>query len=522
MSRFLFSRPSIISSFLAILGFLLGLGLLLVTSEGIVLLPISLQDGIVRLPSAFGPDMDFLIGYFVCFAAAGGILGFTFSRKEKHGTKQRTNLCQPPPFTSRRSFTLVELLIVIAVIAVLATVVILALNPGELLRQARDANRVSDMKTLEQALNLYAEDVGGDMGTSSVVYVSVPDPLATTAAGSDCSGIGLSSSSLPTGWAYHCTGPSFYKNPDGTGWIPVDFKAASFGTPLGTLPVDPANTNSSGLYYAYVTNGDLWELTSNMESQKYGMGGSNDVVTKDGGQYPDLYEIGTDLSLDPIDYNPLLVGYWKLDEGSGTVAYDQSGHGNDGTWYGTQAGTSSYYSAGHNQTWAGTFDGTDDYINRAVISDITSDFLFTVTAWFKTSVSSGGIFGTNVGGCYRPVNICVGYVGSICPGSAGIANASAASSLITSNVGVNNGSWQSVALEVDASHETIYINGLLKDQVAIGGTPLGFSSNGTFIGAVGNGSCRPAGFFSGDIEKVRVYNRALSASEIAAIYNAEK
>ena len=33
--------------------------------------------------------------------------------------------------------------------------------------------------------------------------------------------------------------------------------------------------------------------------------------------------------------DPSLVGWWKLDEGSGLVANDSSGNGNDGTIYGS-------------------------------------------------------------------------------------------------------------------------------------------------------------------------------------------
>jgi prepilin-type N-terminal cleavage/methylation domain-containing protein len=45
----------------------------------------------------------------------------------------------------RSGFTLIELLIVIAIIAILSVVVVLALNPAEMLRESRDNNRVSDM-----------------------------------------------------------------------------------------------------------------------------------------------------------------------------------------------------------------------------------------------------------------------------------------------------------------------------------------------------------------------------------------
>lgn len=67
----------------------------------------------------------------------------------------------------RNGFTLIELLVVIAIIAVLAIVVILSLNPAQLLMEGRDSGRISDMGSLSEALALYAEDVGGSMGSSS-------------------------------------------------------------------------------------------------------------------------------------------------------------------------------------------------------------------------------------------------------------------------------------------------------------------------------------------------------------------
>jgi len=56
---------------------------------------------------------------------------------------------------SKKGFTLIELLIVIAIIATLATAVILILNPAELLRRTRDSQRLSDIKELQKALQLF-------------------------------------------------------------------------------------------------------------------------------------------------------------------------------------------------------------------------------------------------------------------------------------------------------------------------------------------------------------------------------
>lgn len=201
-------------------------------------------------------------------------------------------------------FTLIELLVVIAIIAVLAVVVVLTLNPAELLRQSRDSNRLSDLATMSNAINLYNTDQGSSpaysLGTSNTVYVSIPDPTATTTAGDQCQGLNLIT--LPATYTYHCAASSTYRNVNGTGWIPVNLASTTTGSPLGALPIDPTNNTSSHLYYSYETNGSQYEMTSVMESQKYGPGGSNDVVSNDGGTLANTYTKGTNLAIEPLNY----------------------------------------------------------------------------------------------------------------------------------------------------------------------------------------------------------------------------
>ena len=68
-----------------------------------------------------------------------------------------------------KGFTLIELLVVVAIIGLLSSVVLASLNTAR--AKARDVRRVSDMKALQTALELYANDHGGDYfstGGSSV------------------------------------------------------------------------------------------------------------------------------------------------------------------------------------------------------------------------------------------------------------------------------------------------------------------------------------------------------------------
>ena len=146
----------------------------------------------------------------------------------------------------RKGFTLIELLVVIAIIAILAVVVVLTLNPAEMLRQARDSNRLSDLATINSAINLYNTDQGGSagysLGSSSVTYLSIPDPTATSSAGTNCSGLG---GNIATGTTYfQCPASSTARNINGTGWIPINFSKMTAGSPIESLPVDPTNSTS--------------------------------------------------------------------------------------------------------------------------------------------------------------------------------------------------------------------------------------------------------------------------------------
>ncbi len=53
----------------------------------------------------------------------------------------------------KKGFTLIELLIVIGIIGILAAAVIVVLNPAELLAQARDGTRLSDIDSANSAIN---------------------------------------------------------------------------------------------------------------------------------------------------------------------------------------------------------------------------------------------------------------------------------------------------------------------------------------------------------------------------------
>ncbi|MFH0890461.1 MAG: type II secretion system protein [Candidatus Liptonbacteria bacterium] len=181
-------------------------------------------------------------------------------------------------------FTLIELLVVIAIVAVISTVVILTLNPAELLKQSRDSNRMSDLSVLQKAIVLYQTDVpGGSISANSNCYVSIG-----SSPGANCGG-----------WftATHATVvTSTSRAVDGTGWLPVNFSAITHSRVISSLPLDPENNTS--YYYAYAASSTNYsfEINANMESTKYAQGGIADVESKDGGSINSVYELGSNLT----------------------------------------------------------------------------------------------------------------------------------------------------------------------------------------------------------------------------------
>ena len=54
---------------------------------------------------------------------------------------------------NRKGFTLIEILIVVAIIGILASVVVVGLGPAQ--KRGRDSRRVSDLRSVQNALELY-------------------------------------------------------------------------------------------------------------------------------------------------------------------------------------------------------------------------------------------------------------------------------------------------------------------------------------------------------------------------------
>ncbi len=226
-------------------------------------------------------------------------------------------------------FTLLELLIVIAIIAILSISLVFMLNPAETLRKARDTQRISDLKTIQLA-------IGVMMGATSTP--SLDSTFSSTATGicttrgdgtvlagdiayssiiSPTSGIdttGGTDTVVTSAWsAAGATAISLVNlgRTDGAGWIPINLKAVAGGSTISNFPTDPINVGTlvaslSNYVYRYgCQNGSLtarppfvFEINAQLESNAYTV--VSDMRASDGGDHPTMYEIGSSLNLLPV------------------------------------------------------------------------------------------------------------------------------------------------------------------------------------------------------------------------------
>ncbi|MCR4275688.1 MAG: prepilin-type N-terminal cleavage/methylation domain-containing protein [Candidatus Wolfebacteria bacterium] len=134
-------------------------------------------------------------------------------------------------------------------------------------------------------------DIGADQAVPDykTVFTSLPDNNSACCAS-------YSLPSLPSDWTYGCVVSTGLQQVNSGGWIPLDFTNIAANA-MSFLSIDPGNSTSSGQYYTFVSDGKKWELTSILESDKNK--GVDKIGGKDGGQYANILEIGSNLTLTP-------------------------------------------------------------------------------------------------------------------------------------------------------------------------------------------------------------------------------
>ncbi|TRZ78202.1 LamG domain-containing protein, partial [bacterium] len=212
-----------------------------------------------------------------------------------------------------------------------------------------------------------------------------------------------------------------------------------------------------------------------------------------------------------------LVGGWNFSEGGASATtVDVSGNGNTGT---LQAGDDTGSNDSATDMWSGgtsgrfgqaiEFDGTNDYVNVGDAENIrfgTNNF--TISAWIKmpTSASNRAIASVGRYGADEWF-----FVHSTLSNSIKL-YAGAGNINLPTTTDPRDGIWHHVTVTRNNSNGYIYFDGIEENTQS--GITCDLSST---VGLkIGNSSATE--YFDGSIDSVRIYNRALSASEIANHY----
>jgi hypothetical protein len=274
--------------------------------------------------------------------------------------------------------------------------------------------------------------------------------------------------------------------------------------------INKAGTNATGIPIGFVTSkGAIGTISSFIANDTNSSGVLSEYLTANAAT------IGTaNVTITPFNGNATiaanLIGWWPLDLGYGSNAYDLSGYGNTGTMQNVQWTRMPMPSS-----------LTTAYFNGQS-SSITGNLLFgttnlTISAWINNT--GKGAYWQNIAEIYGNQNthetLDIGVTGA--GGNAVIRWSNQANTFQNQPAGgtISPGRWYLVTGVWNGNKNTlsVYINGNL---VATG---VGNGTIGTFVNGFNIGGSYPGmNIFNGTISNVQLYNTALSPQQVMQQY----
>jgi hypothetical protein len=249
----------------------------------------------------------------------------------------------------------------------------------------------------------------------------------------------------------------------------------------------------------------ITDANATLHEGNYSVVISNDFGSVESGQNEILIN-----NIGPIDG---LVGWWKFDETSGIVAHDSSGNGHDGNLTNGPTWTTGKIGG------ALSFDGFDDLVTMGNVTGGLLDLTF--SAWVKTNDQrsettvwkSPAILGTRqLSGSGSGE-----YFLGLKEGKLIWFDEIQSSMTFDTSQHIADNNWRSIVFTRSNTSYKFFIGGILKSETV--GTSNVLTER-TFD--VGCSVYSGVNHFHGLIDDVRIYDRALSAAEVQALYNMGK
>ena len=204
-----------------------------------------------------------------------------------------------------------------------------------------------------------------------------------------------------------------------------------------------------------------------------------------------------------------LVGYWKFDEGNGTIVSDASGFANNGATKNSPVWTTGRTGSGL------LLNGSNQLVLVPDASSLDLRDGVTVSAWVKPEKkSSQHIVSKGEPGVADGYELALLSTGKV----SFRVNQKTSTTLKVNSKGLypaTGTTWVHIAATYNGTVMKLYINGVLdKSTTFTPATPINTNDLPLALGAEHNISS----LFKGTLDEVRVYNYALTASEISAVY----
>jgi len=201
-----------------------------------------------------------------------------------------------------------------------------------------------------------------------------------------------------------------------------------------------------------------------------------------------------------------IVGMWLFDEGSGKIAKDSSGNGNDGTLEGPDWVDGKFGKALD-------FNGASDYVDAGndPITDTNGTKILSISAWVKRATNTSKVL---VAIRRSPGGYILGV---------GVTGASANQIKMTKFAIVDiylgtfpqDTDWHHLVGVWDEKGQTAYIDGVVNGNSADTANFSSASAGKLLIG----GDTNDQGYTDGAIDDVGIFNVALTADDVKNIYN---
>ncbi|MHC4439411.1 MAG: LamG-like jellyroll fold domain-containing protein [Planctomycetota bacterium] len=203
-----------------------------------------------------------------------------------------------------------------------------------------------------------------------------------------------------------------------------------------------------------------------------------------------------------------LIAHWELDETEGDMAYD-----NAGNYHGDLNGNPIWQPAGGLYDGALEFDGNDDYVSTPFVLNPKEE-PFSVFTWIKGGAPGQVIISqsTATGNIWLGLDAQGGTLmtGLVPPSSGWVTK----KPLVSESI-ITDDQWHHIGCVWDDSYRILYMDGIEVAKDITAQNQLKPATGGLYIGTDKTRGAET--FFSGLIDDVRIYRRALSAEEIAAL-----